>query len=131
METELQGESRQEVREIMDEDNNNPENALVVYLARNIFVKTLFSEGFPGEIEQITDELVVSVPALVLFQEVGHEIPIAYQFHPGKAEVGIAGRVDLMKLSRQNEVEGHYLVSIEVVLFPSGIADKVQEQLEE
>lgn len=36
-----------------------------------------------------------------------------------------------MKLSSQNEVEGDYLVSIEVVFLPSGIADEVQEEFEE
>lgn len=115
----------------MNEYNNDSQNAFIEDLTWQVLVKTFLRNIFSGKFEQITDKLIVGIPALIFFQKVWHKVPIADKFHQGKAEVWIAARVDLMELSSQNKVERDHFLSVKVILLSSSITDQVEEKLKE
>lgn len=115
----------------MYQNNDDSEYSLVEDLARGVVVEPLLGEHFSGELKEIADEFVVGVPALVLLEQVGHEVSVSYQFEPGEAEIRITGRADFVELSSQDKIKRQDFVFGEIVLFPCGIRYEVEEQFEE
>lgn len=82
----------------MDEHDDESHDALVENLARQMLVESLLWQIFPGELEEIADEFEVDVPILVLFEQGGHEVLVADEFHPRECEVGVEKWVYFVEL---------------------------------
>lgn len=115
----------------MDKNDDDPDDSLVEDLARRMFIQPFFRQIFTSETEQVTDQLEVDIPVLVLFQQSRHEVLVTHQLNPSKCEVRVEDRIDLVELPCEDIVKRSDFVFVEVVLLASGITDEVEEELEE
>lgn len=98
MEAELQGERGEEIRIVVDEHDYESHYALIEDLTRQMLVESLLGQIFPGKLEEIAYEFEVDVPILILFEQSGHEIFVADEFHPRECEVGVEKRIYFVEL---------------------------------
>ncbi len=115
----------------MDEDNEELDDSIVENLVWFLFGHVLFSDILFHELKQITQQLKVQVPVLVLFENGGEEVLVGDELDPGKCEIGVESGINLMKFFGQNVVKGSDFLFGEIVLFAGGVADQVKEELEE
>lgn len=107
----------------MDEYDEEFDDSVVENLVGFVFRDVFFGDIFLDELEQITEQLKVQIPILVLFEESGEEVFVADEFDPGEGEVGVEERIDFMELLGQNVVKSGDFFLGEVVLLASGVAN--------
>jgi hypothetical protein len=73
----------------MNEDNEELDDSIVENLVWFLFGHVLFSDILFHKLEQITQQLKVQVPVLVLLENGGEEVLIGDKLDPGKCEIGV------------------------------------------
>lgn len=111
----------------MDEDNEEPDYAVVEGPVGLVLQDILLGQVLLDEFQQVTEQFEVEVPVLVLFQEGRQEVLVADELDPGEGEVGVEQGVDFVEFFGEDEVESGYFFVGEVVLLAGGVADKVEE----
>lgn len=78
VECKLQWKSREEVREIVDKYDNDPDDSLVKDLARRMLIQPFFWQIFTSKAEQVTNQLEVDIPVLVFLQQGRHKVLVTH-----------------------------------------------------
>lgn len=123
MKTKLERKLGKEVREVMDEHDNDPEDSFVKHLVRLILHQIVLGEVLLCKFEQVADKLIVKIPVLILLKQGRHEILITDQLNPSKRKIRIEERIYFVELLRQNVIEGCHLILMKIVLSSSRIAN--------